>query len=468
MVQIDAYETDESGNVTTIIKSGIFTLEFAESLTGEGVMLETTRPDVKFNEKVNEAVAKAMETQVLDGAKLKKFSVAANKLQIMSITDVQLANSSVTATKTASGAIEEDHLGEQCVTGDKIRDSSVSGDKLTENSVTGEKLADKSVTQTKIADGAVSNTKIGTYCISEDKIRPRAVNTAKLADKCVTPAKLDRSYLTHHQSLVGYATEDWVKKQEYINADDIELKADKTDLPKKLSQLQNDIAVSYVKQKLSQQQKDIALGNIGAVKAEEGKVLSSNDFTDADKEKLSQALTEHQDISMKADKSELPHKLSELENDIALTFTEQALTDSQKTVVLGNIGAVKAEEGKVLSSNDFTDAEKEKLSKALTEHQNISMKADKSEMADVAFSGSYNDLKNLPDFEELKCGFNNELKENYDKAYDHSLEEHATIRAQENVIEEIIINGSQAQVNEKKVSFSMIGFVSEEPVFVEV
>ena len=35
MVQIDGYETDEAGNVTTIIKSGIFTLEFAPSLTGD-------------------------------------------------------------------------------------------------------------------------------------------------------------------------------------------------------------------------------------------------------------------------------------------------------------------------------------------------------------------------------------------------------------------------------------------------
>ena len=463
MVQIDAYETDSAGNVTAIIKSGIFTLEFDKSLTGEAVMLETTRPDVKFSEKVNEAVAKAMETQVLDGAKLKKFSVSANKLQVLSISAPQLADFAVTASKIAYGVVGTEHLAEGSVTGPKIKYGSVTGDKLADNSVDDEKLADKSVTSSKLADNAVLSTKLATYCVTEDKIRPRAISTTKLKEKCVTPAILDRSYLTHHQSLVGYATEDWVKMQEYVKGDDLESKADKTDLPEKLSQLQNDIAVSFVKQKLNAEQKTTARDNIGAVKAVEGKVLSSNDFTDEEKEKLSKAITEHQDISMKADKSELPKKLSELENDVALTFTEQVLTDEQKLTVLDNIGAVKASEGKVLSSNDFTDEEKEKLSKAITEHQDISMKADKSEMADVAFSGSYNDLKDLPE-----CSFNYELKENYDAAYAHSLEEHADIKAQENIIEEIIINGSQIPVKEKKVSFSVIDFTFAEPIFAEV
>lgn len=42
---------------------------------------------------------------------------------------------------------------------------------------------------------------------------------------------------------------------------------------------------------------------VGAVAIVEGKGLSTNDYTDVDKQKVSKAITEHQDISGKADKS---------------------------------------------------------------------------------------------------------------------------------------------------------------------
>ena len=136
--------------------------------------------------------------------------------------------------------------------------------------------------------------------------------------------------------------------------------------------------------------------------------------------------------------------------------------------VLQNIGAVKKEEGKILSSNDFTDEEKEKLSCALTEHQDISMKADKDDLSTVAFSGSYNDLENLPDLESLKCSFNDELKENYDEAYLHSQTPHAPAVAEENVINKILLNGSQTETKNKCVELSVITYEKREPVFAEV
>ena len=540
-VQVDAYETDDLGNVTTILKSGIFTLEFGESLTGEGVMLETTRPDVKFYENVQKIVDEVLDTHEFDGARLKRYSVGSNKIVLGSILTPHLADRSVTSEKIGKDEVVEYNLADESVTSVKIKNASVTGEKLADKAVTTDKIADKNVTNAKIADAAVTNTKLSSYCVNEAKLRPNSVSTSKIVDGAVTPAKLDRTYITHHQSLEGYATQDWVNKKNFVTdismkADkdelpvrlselendiavsfvsqkltdsqkntalsnigavkaengktlssndftdedkaklesaitehqDISMKADKEDLPEKLSELENDMAVAFTEQELTDEQKNTALKNIGAVKAEEGKTLSSNDFTDEDKARLESAITEHQDISMKADKEDLPEKLSELENDMAVAFTEQELTDEQKNTVLKNIGAVKAEEGKTLSANDFTDEDKARLESAITEHQDISMKADKEELSAVAFSGSFNDLANLPDFEELKNGFNDELKAQYDSAYAHSLSEHAPLNAQENVIEKIIHNGREAEITNKTVSLSVPEYMVYGPVFVEV
>lgn len=370
MVQIDAYETDESGNVTTIIKSGIFTLEFAPSLTGEGMMLETTRPDVKFFENVQSAVTEALKTEVIDGANLKNNSVTGDKIASETIKTVNLADASVTTEKIANRAVTDAKLADKSVTSQKLADSSVTEIKISDNAVTTDKISDKNVTSAKLADNSVTNAKISS----------KAVNTQKIADGAVTPAKLDRTYLTEHQNLNGFATEEWVKAQNYVTGNSLDER-----LPEKLSGFENDIAVSFVSQTLTQEQKDTALKNIGAVKAEDGKTLSQNDFTDADKEKLDSALTSHQDISMKADIKDL---------------------------------------------------------------------------SAVAFSGSYNDLENLPDFEELKA--------NAAAAFTHSQSEHAPSDAEENIIENIAVNGEDTEIKDKRVSLTVLSFTVREPIFVEV
>ncbi len=459
MVQVDAYELDSDGNVSAIIKSGIFTLQFSPSLTGEGMMLETVRPDVKFKENVENAVTEILETYEIDGERLKKFSVDGNKLKISTITMAQLQDSCVTSSKIAKNAVKTDTIDEQSVTGEKIADKTIGGEKLKDGSITADKICDKNISGQKIADSSIANIHLSNYCVNEVKIRPNSITTSKISDGSVTPAKLDRAYLTHHQSLAGYATMDWVNQKNFV--DDISMKADKTEVPKKLSDLKNDMAISYIKQDLTDSQKLIARINIGAVKAEAGKGLSSNDFTDREKEKLSRALTEHQDISMKADKTELPQKLSDLKNDMAVSYKTQNLTDDEKAIALNNIGAVKTETGKGLSSNDFTDEEKEKLSKALTE---LSMKADVDSLHEIAFSGSYNDLSDIPD----PCGFNDELKINYDKAFNHSNELHAPSDAEKNIIEKISVNGCEAETENETAYISVIGYETKEPVFMEV
>lgn len=312
MVQIDAYETDADGNVTTIIKSGIFTLEFAPSLTGEGVMLSTVRPDVKFAENVEKTMSELMKTQVLDGTNLINYSVTGPKIAEQTIGTDKLQNNVITTPKIKDGAVTSSKIADDSVVTENLADNSVTSSKLSDGSVTANKISDGNVITSKLADGSVTNAKLAIYSVDEATIRPRAVTTAKLADKSVTPAKLDRAYLTSHQSLSGYATEEWVKKQNYLteqqdlsgyateewvdNQNFLTAASDiitQEDLPEKLSDLENDIAVEFVKQTLTDEQKNTVIENIGAVKKEDGKTLSQNDFTDVDKEKLDKALTEH-------------------------------------------------------------------------------------------------------------------------------------------------------------------------------
>lgn len=408
MVQIDAYETDSYGNVTAIIKSGIFTLQFAPSLTGEGVMLSTVRPDVKFAENVEKTMAELMKTQVLDGTNLINYSVTGPKIAEQTIGTDKLQNSAVTTPKIKDRAVTSSKIAESGIVSENLADNAVTSSKLSDSAVTLNKIADGNVITSKIADGAVTNAKLAVYSVDEASIRPRAVTNNKIADKAVTPAKLDRAYLTSHQSLSGYATEEWVKKQNYLTE-------------------YQDIS-GYATEKWVEEQ----------------------NFLTAD----SDIITEE----------DLPKKLSDLENDVAVEFIKQTLNEEQKNTVIENIGAVKKEEGKTLSQNDFTDADKEKLDKALTEHQDISMKADISSLSAVSFSGSYNDLSDLPE----NCGFTEKLKNDYDNAVAHSHEEHAPVNAQENVIESVTLNGKTVSVSDKNVSLSVIDFSEREEIFVEV
>ena len=407
-VQIDGYETDESGNVTAIIKSGIFNLEFAPSLTGEGMMLQTVRPDVKFFENVSNAVDKALETKIIDGKHIRSHSITSEKIAQESIGTSLLEDSAVTSSKIKNSAVTTECIAECSVTENKLAKASVTEEKIAENAVTTDKIPDKNITSAKLADGCVTSSKLAENSVGEKNLREGCVTTPIIGNGSVTPEKLDREYISHHQSLEGYATIDWVKKQKY------------------LTEHQN--LAGYATEKW----------------VESKGYLTSDD-----------GFLKYED---------LPDKLSDMENDMAVSFLPQYLTDEQKAVVTENIGAVKKEEGKTLSENDFTDKYKEKLDAALTEHQDISMKADISSLAGVAFSGSYNDLSDLPE----KCSFTDELKEEYDKAYAHSLSEHAPITAQENVIESITINGEKAKIAEKNISLCVISFEQKELLFMEV
>lgn len=470
-VQIDGYETDSSGNVTAIIKSGIFNLEFAPSLTGEGMMLETVRPDVKFFQNVSEAVDRDLETRVISGDNLESYSVTGRKIALETISTVHLQDYAVTTIKIKNDAVKTNCIADENITCEKLAPASVTEEKIAENAVTTDKISDNSVTASKLADGSVSNTKLANYSIGESKIRPLSVSTSKIADAAVTPAKLDREYITHHQSLEGYATEDWVRKQNYIT-DDINLEGFATeDWVKAQNYLtEHQSLEGYATEDWVKKQNYISDD------------ISLEGYATEDWVKEQNYLTEHQSLDGYATEDwveskgyltstdgflkeeNVPKKLSGFVNDIAVSFNTQVLTDEQKQTARDNIGAVKTENGKSLSQNDFTDEYREKLDAALTEHQDISMKADVSSLSAVSFSGSYNDLSDLPE----NCGFTEELKVHYDEAYAHGLTSHAPFDAEKNIIESVTLNGKTAEIKEKNVSINFIDFEEKEIVFAEV
>ena len=113
--------------------------------------------------------------------------------------------------------------------------------------------------------------------------------------------------------------------------------------------LNNDLAIVDVSYK-----KDVETITKNCVQKEDGKELSSNDYTDAEKEKLA-SLSNYNDTEIKADITGIKSKNAEQDTNIA--------------------NKVDKEIGKGLSSNDYTDAEKEKLA-SLSNYNDTEIKAD--------------------------------------------------------------------------------------------
>lgn len=138
----------------------------------------------------------------------------------------------------------------------------------------------------------------------------------------------------------------------------------------------------------------------GKVDKEDGKGLSSNDYTDDDRKKVANALTEHQSLDGKVDKvsgkqlstedftTEYKSKLEGLSNyndsDVrGLISKKQDYISDIATIRSGaSAGAsavqpaelnsyVRKDGNKVLSDNNYTDADKQKVANALTEHQSL-------------------------------------------------------------------------------------------------
>lgn len=146
---------------------------------------------------------------------------------------------------------------------------------------------------------------------------------------------------------------------------DVSNLAKKTDIPD-VSNLATKTEVSLVDTKADTNAANI----LKKVDKVDGKGLSTNDYTDADKTKLGKALTEHQSLGNYYTKEEVDGKVAQ-----GGTFDPTAYYNKHDVDSLVG-GKVDKVEGKQLSTNDYADADKAKVLAALTEHQDISGKQD--------------------------------------------------------------------------------------------
>ena len=182
-------------------------------------------------------------------------------------------------------------------------------------------------------------------------------------------------YLTEHQDISGKVdkvTGKGLSTEDYTTAEKTKLAGlsnyDDTEI---LSALSGKADVNHTHSQYLTEHQDIS----GKVDKVTGKGLSTEDYTTAEKNKLaglsnyddtqiiealdgkadvnhthSQYLTEHQDLSGKADISDIPTKTSDLTNDSGFLTSHQDIS-----------GKVDKVTGKGLSTNDYTTAEKNKL-----------------------------------------------------------------------------------------------------------
>ena len=280
-------------------------------------------------------------------------------------------------------------------------------------------------------------------------------------------------------SLNGYATETYVQNKiaeaslsggevdlsGYATKDELNTKADKSTIPTKVSQLTNDKGYLTSHQDISGKADKAYVDTELAKKANTSHTHSYDDLTNkptipsttnlATKTELKnglgtkadkvhthdQYLTEHQDISMKADKSAIPTKVSQLSNDKGYLTSHQDISGKADKSYVDTELAKKSNASHTHSYNDLTDkptipsttnlATKTELTNGLatkadkvhthdqylTEHQDISMKADKTELHSHSnktvldgitsskvtewnnkstFDGNYNSLTNKP------------------------------------------------------------------------
>ena len=257
--------------------------------------------------------------------------------------------------------------------------------------------------------------------------------------------------------------------------EDLDNKANKSDIPTKTSQLENDsnfVDETYVTDAINNAKLEGSEGiDLTIYQKQTDNTLNTEDKT------VVGAINE---VKTKADSIKVPTKVSELENDGGFITAEdipniEGLATKEdlnaKADVNHNHDEVYSKLGHTHSQyltehQDISNlATKEELedkadkvhthSQYLTEHQDISGKADKTELHSHAnktildgitqddinnwnnsgssdFSGDYNDLTNKPVIPKVTNDLTNSLKANYDTAYEHSQSPHAPSNAQKN------------------------------------
>lgn len=242
------------------------------------------------------------------------------------------------------------------------------------------------------------------------------------------------------------------------------------------------------------------------VDAETGKGLSSNDYTDAEKNKLNgietgaNATTVYDGLdstsatdALSANQGKvLDGKITTLQNSMSnLGYGDmmKATYDADEDGVVDNAAKLDGHEASYFATKtDIEDmVEQDDLDDYLqkdgngsdvtatftsaTNRENIATgeklsvifaKISKwfTDLKTVAFTGSYNDLTDTPTIPTVTNDLTNELKANYDAAYTHSQATHAPANAEENVIETVKVNGTALTATNKAVDITVPTSVS--------
>lgn len=199
----------------------------------------------------------------------------------------------------------------------------------------------------------------GNITIEGDSGESVTVDSA-LSDSSTNPVqnKIVKKAIDAKQDKGDYALKsdipDISGKADKTEIPDITGLAKKTDIPD-VSNLATKAEVSLVDTKADANAANI----LKKVDKVDGKGLSTNDYTDADKTKVGKALTEHQSLGNYYTKEEVDSKVAQ-----GGTFDPTAYYNKHDVDSLVG-GKVDKVEGKSLSSNDYTDEDKAKMQSAV-------------------------------------------------------------------------------------------------------
>ena len=136
--------------------------------------------------------------------------------------------------------------------------------------------------------------------------------------------------------------------------------------------------------------------------------LSSNDFTDEYKEKLDSVVTAYDDTEIRADITELEKSVeTKLDKSEYVPYDDAQIKADIAELETAVGGKVEKVQGKGLSSEDFTTAEKQKLN-GLQNYDDTALKADIAELTQTKLDKSaytpYDDTEIKADIQEMQGG----------------------------------------------------------------
>ena len=122
------------------------------------------------------------------------------------VTDTKLHADAVTTVKIADGAVTTAKLANSAVTRAKIIGAAVGTQELDAEAVTSTELANGAVITAKLADGAVTSDKIADGAITLDKIPSEEITADKLAPGSVTTSQIEFNAVTSAELANGAVT----------------------------------------------------------------------------------------------------------------------------------------------------------------------------------------------------------------------------------------------------------------------